>query len=165
MRVKDVMTRKVIGALPQATVAEALDIMTRSRVSGLPVIDGTGSLVGIISEADFLRRSGLGTRQPHTHWLESIFLPDRATEMYARAHARRVDEVMSTGVATIDENANLSDAISLMEDRRVKRLPVVSEGKVVGTIARADFVRALALFVRRPYDVALVSDAEIKMEH
>jgi CBS domain-containing protein len=162
MRVKDVVTKKAISVSPQATVAEALDTMMRSRVSGLPVIDETGSLVGIISEADFLRRSELGTGQPPAHWLASIFLPGRAAEIYARAHARRVNEAMSTPVVTIDQDASLDDALALMENRRVKRLPVVSEGKVVGMIARADFVHALALFVREPYDVALVSDAQIK---
>lgn len=160
MRVKDVMTKKVIGVLPQATVADALDIMMRSRVSGLPVIDETESLVGIISEADFLRRSELDTAL-HAHWVGSIFLPGRAAEIYARAHARRVNEIMSTRVATIDENASLDEAVALMENRHVKRLPVVGGGKVVGMITRADFVRALALFVRQRNDVAF-SDGEIK---
>jgi CBS domain-containing protein len=161
MRVRDVMIKTVIGVSPQATVAEALDIMSRERVSGLPVLEG-GSLVGIVSEADFLRRAELGTEKPAGHWLASIFLPGRAAEIYARAHARRVNEIMSVDVATIGENASLGDAVALMEKRRVKRLPVVAGGKVVGMITRADFIHALALFVRQPYDEELVSDAEIK---
>lgn len=160
MRVKDVMTKTVIGVLPQATVADALDIMMRSRVSGLPVIDETESLVGIISEADFLHRSELDTAH-HAPWVESIFLPGRAAEIHARAHARRVNEIMSARVATIDENASLGEAVALMENRHVKRLPVVGGGKVVGMITRADFVRALTLFLRQRNDVAF-SDGEIK---
>jgi CBS-domain-containing membrane protein len=89
MRVKDIVARKVIGISPRATLAEALDIMTRSRLSGLPVIDETGSLVGIVSEADFLRRAELGTEKTGD-WLASIFMPGKAAEIYARAHARRV---------------------------------------------------------------------------
>jgi CBS domain-containing protein len=162
MRVKDVMTKNVTSVTPQASVAEALDVMTRSRISGLPVVDETGALVGIVSEADFLRRSELGTEKLHAHWLGSIFMPGRAADIYARAHAKHVDQIMTTDVATIDENADLGEAVALMEQRRVKRLPVVADGKVVGMIARADFVRALALFVRQSYDEALVSDAEIK---
>jgi CBS domain-containing protein len=162
MRVKDVMAKQVVNVSPRASVADALDIMTRSRLSGLPVIDEKGSLVGIVSEADFLRRAELGTAKPAAHWLESIFLPGRAAEVYARAHAKHIDQIMSTDVATIDENASLGDAVALMEGRRVKRLPVVAGGKVVGMITRADFVHALALFVRQPYEENPVGDAEIK---
>jgi CBS domain-containing protein len=162
MRVKDVMTKKMISVSPQASVADALNIMTRSRLSGLPVIDERSSLVGVVSEADFLRRAELGTAKPAAHWLESIFLPGRAAEVYARAHAKHVDQIMSTDVATIEENASLGEAVALMEGRRVKRLPVVAGGKVVGMIARADFVHALALFLRQPYEEGLVGDAEIK---
>lgn len=162
MRVKDVMTRNVVSVSPQASVAEALDTMTRSHLSGLPVIDEAGSLVGVVSEADFMRRSELGTEKPGSHWLGSIFLPGRAAEIYARAHARRVEEIMSRDVATIDATDSLDEAVTVMERRRVKRLPVLSEGKVVGMLTRADFVHALALFLREPYDQALISDGEIK---
>lgn len=162
MRVKDAMTKTVIGVAPQTSVADALEIMTRSRLSGLPVIDETGSLVGILSEADFLRRAELGTGKPQGGWLETLFLPGRAAEIYARAHARRVREIMSAEVATIGENASLGEAVALMEKRRVKRLPVVAGSKVIGMITRADFVHALAVLVRQPYEDALVSDAEIK---
>jgi CBS domain-containing protein len=162
MRVKDVMTKKVISVSPQASVADALDIMTRSRLSGLPVIDERGSLVGIVSEADFLRRAELGTAKPRAHWFESVFLPGKVAEVYARAHAKHVDQIMSTSVATIGETAGLGEAVALMEKRRIKRLPVVAGGKVVGMIARADFVHALAEFVRQPYEEGVVGDAEIK---
>jgi CBS domain-containing protein len=162
MLVKNVMTKKVIAVLPQTTVAEALDIMTRNRVSGLPVVDENGVLVGIISEADFLRRAELGTEKSRAHWLTSFFLPGHAAEIYARAHAQRVDEIMSAEVATIDESASLNEAVSLMEKRRVKRLPVVAGGKPIGMITRADFIAALALFMRQSYDQPLVGDAEIK---
>ena len=162
MRVKDVMTKNVISVTPQTSVAETLDIMTRSRISGLPVIDEAGALAGIVSEADFLRRSELGTEKPHAHWLGAIFMPGHAADIYARAHAKHVEQIMTTDVVTIDENADLAEAVTVMEHRRVKRLPVVAAGKVVGMIARADFVRALALFVRQSYDEALVSDDEIR---
>ena len=163
MRVKDVMTKKVVSVSPQATVAEALDTMTRSNLSGLPIIDAAGALVGVVSEADFLRRAELGTeKKPSSHWLAAIFLPGRAAEIYTRAHARRVTEIMSTDVAAVDETAGLEEAVALMEKRRVKRLPVLSGGKVVGMITRADFVHALALFLRESYDTTLITDDELE---
>jgi CBS domain-containing protein len=162
VRVKDAMTRSAISISPKADVSEALDVMIRSRLSGLPVVDETGSLVGIVSESDFLRRWELGTESSPIHWLEEFILPGMVAEIYTRAHSRRVEDIMSKEVATVDEDASLSDAVGLMEKRRVKRLPVVKEGKVVGMISRADFVRALALFIRQPRDEAVISDVEIK---
>jgi CBS domain-containing protein len=162
MRVKDVMAKNVVSVSPQTSVADALDTMTRSHLSGLPVIDESGALVGIVSEADFMRRSELGTEKPGLNWLGSIFLPGRAAEIYARAHARRVEEIMSTDVATVDDTASLDEAVAIMEKRRIKRLPVLNEGNVVGMLTRADFVHALALFLRESYDQALVSDADIE---
>ncbi|MBV8473084.1 MAG: CBS domain-containing protein [Hyphomicrobiales bacterium] len=159
MRVKDIMTKGVASVSPRASVAEALDVMIRSRLSGLAVVDDAGALVGVVSEADFLRRSELGTG---THWLGALFSPGRAAEVYARAHARRVDEIMSTDVATIDETARLDEAVAMMEKRRVKRLPVLREGKVVGMLTRADFVRVLAQLLRQPYEQTVLPDDEIK---
>jgi CBS domain-containing protein len=162
MRVKDAMTRKVVGVLPRATVAEALDLMMRSRVSGLPVIDEAGSLVGIVSEGDFLRRSEFGTAGPELHWLKDLFLPGQAAKAYARTHGRYVNEIMSRDVTTIGEDTRLEEAVALMEQHHVQRLPVVAGDKVVGIITRADFVRELVEFVRQSYDKPLTSDAEIK---
>ena len=162
MRVKDVMTKNVVSVQPQATIAEAVDLMIRSHVSGLPVIDESGSLVGILSEGDLLRRSELGTQKAPATWLACLFHPGRLAEAYARTHGRRVDEIMSCDVATIDASALLEEAAAMMEERRVRRLPVVADEKVVGIVARADFVRALAGFVRQSYDEPLLTDGQIK---
>ena len=164
MLVKDAMTKKVLSVSPQASVGEALDAMVRSHLSGLPVIDDKGSLVGVISEGDFLRRWEIGTQKESSSWLSSFFMPGKAAEAYARTHGRRVDEIMSVDVVTIDENAGLGDAAALMERRGIKRLPVVAKGKVTGIITRGDFVRTLSLFVRQPYEEQLASDAEIKRD-
>jgi CBS domain-containing protein len=161
MRVKDVMTKKVVGVRPQASVAEAVDLMLASHVSGLPVIED-GRLVGLISEADLIRRVEMGTQGKPAGWLSCLVHPGRLAEDYARTHARRVEEIMTRDVATIGPEALLEEAASRMEERGVRRLPVVSEDKVVGIVARADFVRALAGFLRPSYDQPLTSDAEIR---
>ena len=106
MLVKDVMTKTVLSVLPQTSVGEALEAMVRSHLSGLPVIDGAGSLVGVVSEGDFLRRWEIGTQKADPSWFACFFLPGRAAETYAHTHGRRVDEIMSADVATIDENAD-----------------------------------------------------------
>lgn len=162
MRVKDVMTKAVLGVRPEASVAKAVDLMVSSHVSGLPVIEDGGKLVGLISEADLIRRVEIGTQGKPATWLSCLVNPGRLAEDYARTHARRVEELMTREVATIGPEAPLEEAASLMEERGVRRLPVVSEGKVIGIVARADFVRALAGFLRQSYDEPLTSDAEIR---
>jgi CBS domain-containing protein len=161
MRVKDVMTRNVISVSPQATVADALDLMLGWRLSGMPVIDAKGSLVGVVSEGDFLRRAELGTQKPERRWLDFL-LPAHAAETYAHTHGRRVEEIMSSEPITIGEEASLEEAAALMETHRVKRLPVVAGTKVIGLITRADFVRLLAEHIRQFKGAPAASDAEIE---
>jgi len=162
MRVKDVMTKKVIGVRPEADVATAIDLMVSSHVSGLPVVEDGGALVGLLSEADLIRRIEIGTQGKPATWLSCLVHPGRLAEDYARTHGRKVAEIMTHDVVTIGPDALLEEAASLMEEKGVRRLPVVSEGKLVGILARADFVRALAGFVRQSYDEPLTSDVEIK---
>lgn len=162
MRVRDVMTRKVVGISPQATIGEAVDLMVRSGVSGLPVIDDNGAAVGMLSEGDLLRRPELGTQKPRAHWLECLFHSGRLAEAYAHTHGRKVQEIMTPTVVSIGEDTRLEDAVALMERHRIKRLPVVRDGRIVGIISRADFVRALASFVRQSYDDVPTGDRQIK---
>jgi len=162
MRIRDVMTRDVVSVLPQSTIADAVDLMVRTGVSGLPVIDETGTLVGIVSEGDLLRRPELGTQGPRARWFESLFRPGHLAEVYAHTHGRKVEEIMSPDVIVIDDGLRLEEAAALMEKHHVKRLPVLHNGKISGIISRADFVRALATFVRQPYEEAPVSDHKIK---
>ena len=162
MLVRDAMSKSVVSISPGATIAEALDAMVRSRVSGLPIVDESGRLVGMVSEGDFLRRSELGAEKTPGSWIASLLLPGKAANAYARAHGRRIDEIMSGNVATVEPNASLGEAAALMEKRRVKRLPVVENDKVVGILSRADFMRALAQIVRPNYEEQPASDEDIK---
>jgi CBS domain-containing protein len=162
MRVNEVMTKVVVSTSTQSTVADALDLMARSHVSGLPVVDKSHMLVGIVSDADFLRRPEIMTLGRENRWYENFFLPARSAEIYAHTHGRRVEEVMSSEVATIEESANLNAAIALMEKRHVRRLPVVQGGKMVGIVARGDIVRALANCIREISQERPTTDAAIK---
>jgi CBS domain-containing protein len=128
----------------------------------MPVIDGEGRLVGMISEGDFLRRSELGTAKSGGSWIVGLLLPGQAAAAYAHMHGQRVGEIMSSNVATVEPTAGLDEAVALMEKRRIKRLPVVEADKVVGMLTRADFIRALVEFVRPAYEEQPISDGEIK---
>lgn len=144
MQVKDAMTTPVVSVAPDATVAEAIALMTGHRISGLPVIDARGALAGMVSEGDFLRRTENGTLGDRPGWLETFIFPGAAAERYARTHARHVREVMTRDVAWISQEAPLHEAVAMMEARGVKRLPVLAGETVAGIISRADVLRTLA---------------------
>ena len=148
MQVKDVMTRNVISIGPDESIAKAAQLMLQNRISGLPVIDLNGELIGIVTEGDFLRRGELGTQRRRPKWLEFIVGPGRLAEEYVHSAGRKIDEIMTTDPVTASEDDTLEKVVEVMERRHVKRLPVVKNGRVVGIIARSNLMHALASFAR-----------------
>jgi len=144
MRVRDIMSTRVISIAPDANVLEAIRLMLQNHISGLPVIDRSGALVGVVTEGDFLRRTETGTEHKRPRWLEFLMGPRRLADEYVHTHARRVEEVMTRTPVTITEDAALDEAVRVMERRRIKRLPVTRGGQVVGIVSRANLLHALA---------------------
>jgi CBS domain-containing protein len=144
MKASDVMTRNVVTVAPDATVLQALRLMLQHKISGLPVVDGNHNVVGIVTEGDFLRRAETGTERKRPRWLEILVGPGRLARDYVRSHARKVDEVMTSEVVTVTEDAQLGDIVTLMEKRRIKRVPVVRGTVLAGIVSRANLLRALA---------------------
>ncbi|MGX5734459.1 CBS domain-containing protein [Bosea thiooxidans] len=144
MLVQAVMTAPVVSVDPSTSVADAAKLMLSLRISGLPVVQSDGTLVGMVSEGDLLRRSELGTQRKRSWWLEFFASPGKIADEYVQANARRVGEIMATNVVTTQRNASLEKVVELMGRHRIKRLPVVQDGKVVGIVARSDLLRALA---------------------
>jgi CBS domain-containing protein len=144
MKAKDVMTRTVISIEPGMSVQQAAQLMLQRRISGLPVIDKVGRLVGIVTEADLLRRAELGTQRRRARWLEFLIGPGRLADEYVHTHGRKVEEVMTPDPETVPEDCSLVDIVQLMEKRQIKRLPVVRGTRVVGIVSRANLVHALA---------------------
>lgn len=146
MRASDVMTPTVITVDPDLSVQELAKLLSDRGISGAPVVTASGDLVGIVSEGDLLHRAELGTER-HTERRRSWWLRHfAATEArdYARSHGRLVKDVMTSQVATVTEQVSLAEVATLLEKRRIKRVPVIREGKVVGIITRSNLVRALA---------------------
>ncbi len=147
MYARDVMTPAVVSVEPSATVLQAVRLMLQKKISGLPVVDAKGHLVGILTEGDLLRRSETGTERQRPRWLEFLVGPGRLADEYVRTHAKTVDEIMTPEPATVTEGTRLEDVVELMERRRIKRVPVVRNGKVVGIVSRANLLHALATLV------------------
>lgn len=161
MNVGDIMTQPVISVRPAEGIANIVRLMLDRRISGMPVIDDAGRLVGIVTEGDLLRRTETGTTRHRPRWLEFMLSPGRLADEYVHTHGRRVDEVMTRDVVTVTEATSLDTVVTLMEQRRIKRVPVVRDGKVIGIVSRANLLHALVALGDSPAS-ASASDASIR---
>lgn len=159
--VKDVMRAPVVTIQPTASIAEAAQLMLDRGISGLPVVAADGKLVGIVTEGDFLRRTELDTEIRRPRWLEYFLDTGRLADEYAHAHGRKVEEVMHDDPVTCRPDDPLESVVEKMARRHIKRLPVVEDGRVVGIVARADILRALAPMVVAAQPAGVVPDWQI----
>jgi CBS domain-containing protein len=157
MKVSDVMTPDVLSVSPDASVATATELMLQKRISGLPVVDDHGTLVGIVTEGDFLRRAETDTGRRRPRWLEFFMGVGRLSDEYVRLRGRKVSDVMTHEVQTVPPDAPLEQAVRLMERRHIKRVVVASGGKVVGILTRANLLHAMASFA---HEIAPLSAAD-----
>jgi CBS domain-containing protein len=144
MKASDIMTTGVVSTKPECPLSEVLQAMRDRRISGLPVINSAGKLVGILTEGDCLRRVETGTEIKRPLWRELFTGPEKLAEEYIRAHGRKVVEVRTPDPITVTEDTDVSEIIHLMEKNRIKRLPVMKGDAVVGIVSRANVIRALA---------------------
>jgi CBS domain-containing protein len=150
MRAADVMTTEVITISPDASVLELAKLLSDRGISGVPVVDADNRMLGIVSEGDLLHRAEIGTdRRPERRrswWLEMVATErdEAAARDYIKAHGRLVRDIMTKDVITVTETTELADVASLLEQKNIKRVPVMRDAKVVGIISRANLVRALA---------------------
>jgi CBS domain-containing protein len=163
MKASDIMTPGVISADPDATVLQAARYMLQHHISGLPVIDKTGALVGILSEGDFLRRRETHTDRRPSRWLEFLMGPGKLAAQYTHTHGSKVSEVMTTKVQAITEDTPLEKIVELMERYRIKRVPVLRGKKVVGIVTRANLMHAMVSLARGG-SKATTSDAAIRQK-
>ena len=152
MRAHQIMTRSVITVAPETTIDDAANLMLQRHVSGLPVVDTSGKLVGIVSEGDFIRRSEIGTQRKRGRWLKLILGPGKAATDFVHEHGRKVADIMTLEPLTIAQDTGLEEIVELMEKNNVKRLPVIRGEKVVGIVSRANLLQAVAGLAREVPD-------------
>lgn len=149
MKARDVMTRHVVSVAPGKTILDAGQLMLRQHISGLPVVDENERLIGIVTERDFLRPIGSQTGERRPRWFEVIAGRPVISESAETRCRRKVAEVMTPDPVTVDENAPIDEVVRTMETHRVKRLPVVREGRMVGIISRENLMHALVRSIHR----------------
>jgi CBS domain-containing protein len=143
MKVQDVMSREVLTVSPETPVHEVARLLSEHHVSGAPVVDADGALLGIVTETDLAHRLAAKVSPPRS-WLRALFSAAPAEALdYAKARGRRARDIMTAAPVTIGEEASLEEAARLLEEKGVRRLPVLRGGRLVGVISRADMLRAL----------------------
>jgi CBS domain-containing protein len=152
MRAHQIMTKNVITVTPQTTIEKAARIMLQAHISGLPVMDGAGKLVGIVSERDFLRRNEIGTGRRRPGWLQFFIGPGRAASEFVQERGRKVEDVMTADPITVDEKTPLEDLVRLMEKNDIKRLPVMNGATLKGIVTRSNLLQAVASMAREVPD-------------
>ncbi len=162
MKVRDIMSTKVVTVSPSTTVRDIAGLMVDKHVSGLPVLSDSGTLVGLVSEGDLLRRPELGTQKHRRRWVSFFIGVDEQAREFTKTHALRAGDVMTEQVIHVSEQTPLGDVVGLMEKHNIKRLPVLSDGKLVGIVSRADLLRALAARQANPIPPPAESDAAIR---
>lgn len=161
MKAADLMTSFVVTVTPEATIEYAAQLMLQHRISGLPVTDSDGAVLGIVTESDLLRRAEVGTDKRHARWVSLLIGPGRLAREYVHTHGRKVGEVMTERVFTVTPETPLADLVALMETKHVKRVPVVDQGRLVGIVSRADVMAALVgLLSEKP--AGSVTDTDIR---
>ncbi len=162
MKARDVMVAPVVTVKPSASVKEVAELLLENRISGVPVVDDEGKMLGIVSEGDLLHRSEAGTALRRSWWLTGLTSEETLAAEYAKAHARKVADVMTPKVITAAPDAPLHELAALMEANAIKRVPIVENGRLVGIVSRANLLRAVAS--ARPRPEIPLADASIREE-
>ena len=170
MRARDIMSHEVVCIDVKESVFDAAELLLGARISAAPVVNDKGAVVGIVSEADLIRRAEIGTA-PSKGWLGRLMDSEASSaQSFVTAQTRRVADVMTRDVVTAGEDATLRELVDLMERHDIKRIPIVRDGAVVGVVSRADLLRALLSRepdspVLQPTDKALRENVVDALEH
>ena len=143
MNAADIMAPDVICADPETPLSELIGLMLKNRVSAVPIVM-QGRVVGIVSEGDLLRRAETGTEGRPPRWLELITSTDRLAADYVKTHGVKASEVMTRDVVAVAAETPLAEIARLMEAHRIKRVPVLRDGRLIGIVARRNLLQALA---------------------
>jgi CBS domain-containing protein len=144
MQAGDIMTPKVVSVRADTRVEEIARLLLERRISGVPVVDADERIVGIVTEGDLMRRPETGTERHRGWWLRLFGDERERAAEYARAHGTRAEQVMTRNVVTVTEETPVGEIARLLEEHRIKRVPVVRDGKLVGIVSRANLLHGLA---------------------
>jgi CBS domain-containing protein len=143
MKAADVRTGDVISVAGDTSVCDVARLLLDKKISAVPVVDGKGRLLGIVSEGDLLRRVETNTERTRSRWLELVTTSRDLAAEYVKSHARRASDIMTTNVITASETTSLGDIVDMLEAHKIKRVPIVRDNIVIGIVSRANLLKAL----------------------
>lgn len=164
MKAADVMATNVITVRLDTPVAKIAEVLLANRISAVPVVNDKDLLVGIVSEGDLIHRVESGTERHRSWWLELLTGKEVLAYEFVKSHARKAADVMTRPVVSVKPDAPLGDVAALLEKHRIKRVPVVSNGKIVGIVSRANLVQALVSLEHAKKAEASVDDLTLHNE-
>lgn len=161
MQAADIMNKPVVSVGPDMTVKELARVLLEKRISAVPVIGPDGALLGIVSEGDLVRRVETETEPSSSWWLDLFTTTDTLQHRFIKSHGRRVADVMTKNPITVAPDAALSEIAALLEAHRIKRVPVVAKGIVVGIVSRANLLHGLAM-AEAPAEPCSIDDRKLR---
>lgn len=148
MRAHQIMTHKVLTVTTDTAIVDAANVMRQNHISGLPVINEAGKLVGVVSQSDFIRRAEIGTQRNRGRWLKFLVGPGGIASDFVHERGRKVGEIMTPDPITVAEDTPLDKIVLLMERHGIKRLPVIRSDQLVGIVTRTNLLQAVAGLAR-----------------
>ena len=162
MRAMDVMTSEVITVDENASVTAVAKLLAERGISAVPVVDQENRVIGMVSEGDLLHRAETGTERRRSWWLEMFASTNQLAGDYIKSHSGSVKDVMTRDVLSVSDTTPVADIAILLETNRIKRVPVLRNGKLVGIVSRANLVRALAMTINEPLSSDEADDRRIR---
>lgn len=161
MLAKDIMTQPCITVSPDASVAEIATTLLKHHISGVPVVGYDNGILGVISEGDLVCRVESSTDVKYrSWWLRMLTAPDTLAAEYLKSHGKKARDIMTSPAVTIREDATIAEVAKLLEERRIKRVPVTRGSKIIGIVSRANLVQCIAS--TKPLDLPSPSDSDIR---
>ena len=144
MKAQDIMTTDVVTVVPSTTVHHIATLLVAMRIGAVPVVSEDNDVVGIVTESDLLHREEIHTEHKRKWWFELFADAKTQAREFVKTHGLRAEQVMSRVVTAVSPDADIADVADMLDARKIRRVPVTDNGKLVGIISRADIVRALA---------------------
>jgi CBS domain-containing protein len=162
MKASDVMVTDVVTVKPDSHVQDVAELLLTNHISAVPVVDDAGKLVGIVSEGDLIRRNEAGTGHDRAWWLQMLMGRETLAAEFLREHGRTVADVMSREVITAEPDTAIADIATLLERHRIKRVPIVRDGRIAGIVSRANLIQALATYRETTQASRPIGDAALR---
>lgn len=143
MHARDIMTSPVLAVGPETTVLEIVKLMLERRISAVPIVDDKDKLIGLVSEGDLMRRTEIGTERHRSWWLSAFTGAVSLAEDFVKSHGVKASEIMTKEVLTAREDTPLWEIAETLEKKKIKRMPVLRNGRIVGIVSRSNLLQAL----------------------